>query len=60
MKEDLKDYVIPPSDDVGMPIKTRSAAPKLDWKLRVLCQKLICKKDQKLSTVMTTDARETI
>ena len=50
----------PPSDDEGMQKNTPSVAPKLDWKLCMFSQKLTCKKDQKLSTVMTTDAGETI
>ena len=60
MKKGQEDFVIPPSDDEGMQKKTRSIAPKLDWKLCMFCQKLTYKRDQKLSTVMTTDAGETI
>ena len=60
MKKGQEDFVTPPSDDEGMQKKRRSVAPKLDWKLRMFCQKLTYKKDQKLSTVMTTDAGETI
>ena len=60
MKKGQEDFVTPPSGDEGMQKKTHSVAPKPDRKLCMFCQKLTYKKDQKLTTVMTTDTGETI